>query len=421
MEIKIGKRIKRAYNAFMNRDPTSYKDLGPSYSYRPDRPRLTRGRDRSIVNSIYNRIALDVASFTFQHCMVDSDGRFLNEVKDDLNRCLNLEANIDQTGTSFIQDLVMSMFDEGSVAALPVEFDYQNSDDGKNLETNISSMRTGRIVAWYPKDVRIDAYDERAGIHREIVIEKEKVGIVENPFYSVMNEPNSTAQKLMHKLSLLDAVDDDTASGKMDLIIQLPYTIKGQTRKNLANERRKEIETQLVGSKYGIAYIDGTERVVQLNRSLENNLLSHIEYLQNLFFSQLNITQGVLDGTADEKTMLNYYNRTVEPCVNTIVNEFKRKFIDEKALEKGHSIMAFRDPFKLTPVSDLAEIADKFTRNEIMTSNEIRQEIGIRPSKDPKADELRNSNISQSKNGEDSVRTPTKSEPETNKEEIQNG
>ena len=421
MEIKIGKRIKRAYNAFMNRDPTNYRDLGPSYSYRPDRPRLTRGRDRSIVNSIYNRIALDVASVTFQHCMVDSDGRFLNEVKDDLNRCLNLEANIDQTGTSFIQDLVMSMFDEGSVAALPVEFDYQNSDDGKNLETNISSMRTGRIVAWYPKDVRIDAYDERLGIHQEITVSKRNVGIVENPFYSVMNEPNSTAQKLMHKLSLLDAVDDDTASGKMDLVIQLPYTIKGQTRKNLANERRKEIETQLVGSKYGIAYIDGTERVVQLNRSLENNLLSHIEYLQNLLFSQLNITQGVLDGTADEKTMLNYYNRTVEPCVKAIVDEFKRKFIDEKALEKGHSIMAFRDPFKLTPVSDLAEIADKFTRNEIMTSNEIRQEIGIRPSKDPKADELRNSNISQSKNGEDPVRTPTKSEPETNKEEIQNG
>ena len=421
MEIKIGKRLKRAYNAFMSRDPTYNRDLGPSYSYRPDRPRFTRGHDRSIVTSIYNRIALDVASVTFQHCMVNSDGRFLHEVNDDLNKCLNLEANIDQTGTSFIQDLVMSMFDEGSVAALPVEFDYQNSDDGKNLETNILSMRTGRIVAWYPKDVRINAYDERLGIHQEITVSKRNVGIVENPFYSVMNEPNSTAQKLMHKLSLLDAVDDDTASGKMDLIIQLPYTIKGQARKNLANERRKEIETQLVGSKYGIAYIDGTERAIQLNRSLENNLLSHIEYLQNLLFSQLNITQGVLDGTADEKTMLNYYNRTVEPCVKAIVDEFKRKFIDEKALEKGHSIMAFRDPFKLTPVSDLAEIADKFTRNEIMTSNEIRQEIGIRPSKDPRADELRNSKIAQYKNGESSVQTPTKSEPETDKEEIQNG
>lgn len=421
MEIKIGKRLKRAYNAFMNRDPTYNRDLGPSYSYRPDRPRFTRGHDRSIVTSIYNRIALDVASVTFQHCMVDSDGCFLNEVNDDLNKCLNLEANIDQTGTSFIQDLVMSMFDEGTVAALPVEFDYQNSDDGKNLETNISSMRTGRIVAWYPKDVRINAYDERLGIHQEITVSKKNVGIIENPFYSVMNEPNSTAQKLMHKLSLLDAVDDDTASGKMDLIIQLPYTIKGQARKNLANERRKEIETQLVGSKYGIAYIDGTERAIQLNRSLENNLLSHIEYLQNLLFSQLNITQGVLDGTADEKTMLNYYNRTVEPCVKAIVDEFKRKFIDEKALEKGHSIMAFRDPFKLTPVSDLAEIADKFTRNEIMTSNEIRQEIGIRPSKDPRADELRNSNITQYRNGESSVQTPTKTEPETDKEEIQNG
>lgn len=421
MEIKIGKRLKRAYNAFMNRDPTYNRDLGPSYSYRPDRPRFTRGHDRSIVTSIYNRIALDVASVTFQHCMVNSDGRFLHEVNDDLNKCLNLEANIDQTGTSFIQDLVMSMFDEGSVAALPVEFDYQNSDDGKNLETNILSMRTGRIVAWYPKDVRINAYDERLGIHQEITVSKRNVGVVENPFYSVMNEPNSTAQKLMHKLSLLDAVDDDTASGKMDLIIQLPYTIKGQARKNLANERRKEIETQLVGSKYGIAYIDGTERAIQLNRSLENNLLSHIEYLQKLLFSQLNITQGVLDGTADEKTMLNYYNRTVEPCVKAIVDEFKRKFIDEKALEKGHSIMAFRDPFKLTPVSDLAEIADKFTRNEIMTSNEIRQEIGIRPSKDPRADELRNSNIAQYKNGESSVQTPTKTEPETDKEEIQNG
>ena len=392
MENTISSRLKHAWNAFINnRDPTeSFRDIGGGYSYRPDRPRLTRGNERSIVTSVYNRIALDVAAIDIQHCKLDENGRLLEEMDSKLNQCLTLEANLDQTSRAFIQDAVMSMLDEGCVAIVPVE---TTLDPKVTQSYDILSMRTAKILEWFPKHVRVRIYNERTGQKEDIMLPKSMVAIVENPLFAVINEPNSTMQRLIRKLSLLDVTDEQTASGKLDLIIQLPYIIKTDARRQQAEQRRKDIEMQLAGSKYGIAYTDGTEKITQLNRSLENNLMKQVEYLTNLLFSQLGITQSILDGTADEKTMLNYYTRTIEPIVSAIVDEMKRKFLSKTARSQKQSIMFFRDPFKLVPVNDIAEIADKFTRNEIMSSNEFRQIVGLRPSSDPKADKLINSNL----------------------------
>lgn len=387
-------RLRHGWNAFMNRDPTYRQDLGPSYYYRPDRPRFTRGNERSIVTSVYNRIALDVSAISIQHVRLDENGRFLSTIDSDLNKCLTLDANIDQTGRAFLQDAVMSMLDEGCVALVPVETDVDPNDTDSY---KIFSIRTGKIVEWRPQHVKVRVYDERTGRKEDITISKSSVAIVENPLYAVINEPNSTMQRLIRKLSLLDVTDEQTASGKLDLIIQLPYIIKTEARRQQAEQRRKDIEMQLAGSKYGIAYTDGTEHITQLNRSVENNLMKQVEYLTSMLYSQLGITQTILDGTADEKTMINYYTRTIEPIVSSIVDEMKRKFLTKTARSQRQSIEFFRDPFKLVPVNDIAEIADKFTRNEILTSNEIRQIVGMKPSNDPKADELINSNISQSK------------------------
>ncbi|MCB5386105.1 phage portal protein [Blautia glucerasea] len=393
MELSVGSRFKNAWNAFRNREPTKvFQDIGYGYSYRPDRFRLTRGNERSIVTSVYNRIALDVAAIDIQHVQLDAEGQFCDVVQSGLNNCLSTEANLDQTGRAFIQDAVMSMMDEGCIAIVPVDTD-DDPDDTTGYQ--ILSMRVGRIRDWYPKHVRVELYNEEKGRKQDIVVPKSTVAIVENPLYAVINEPNSTMQRLIRKLNLLDAVDEQSSSGKLDLIIQLPYVIKTEARRKQAEKRRKDIEQQLAGSKYGIAYTDGTERITQLNRSLENNLMKQIEYLTSMLYSQLGITQSILDGTADDKTMLNYYNRTIEPIIAAIVDEMKRKFLSKTARSQNNSIKFFRDPFKLVPVADLAEISDKFTRNEIATSNEIRQVIGWKPSDDPKADELRNSNLSQ--------------------------
>lgn len=393
MELSVGSRFKNAWNAFRNREPTKvFQDIGYGYSYRPDRFRLTRGNERSIVTSVYNRIALDVAAIDIQHVQLDAEGQFCDVVQSGLNNCLSTEANLDQTGRAFIQDAVMSMMDEGCIAIVPVDTD-DDPDDTTGYQ--ILSMRVGRIRDWYPKHVRVELYNEEKGRKQDIVVPKSTVAIVENPLYAVINEPNSTMQRLIRKLNLLDAVDEQSSSGKLDLIIQLPYVIKTEARRKQAEKRRKDIEQQLAGSKYGIAYTDGTERITQLNRSLENNLMKQIEYLTSMLYSQLGITQSILDGTADDKTMLNYYNRTIEPIIAAIVDEMKRKFLSKIARSQNKSIKFFRDPFKLVPVADLAEISDKFTRNEIATSNEIRQVIGWKPSNDPKADELRNSNLSQ--------------------------
>ena len=385
-------RVQRGWNAFRNRDPTfNFQNLGEISYYRPDRPRFTRGNERSIVTSVYNRIALDASSICIQHVRLDNNGRFSSVIDSGLNNCLTLDANIDQTGRAFIQDAVMSMLDEGCVAIFPVETDV----DPESTESyKINSMRTGKIIEWRPEHVKIRAYDDRIGRQSDIILKKSIVAIVENPLYAVINEPNSTMQRLIHKLNLMDVTDEQTASGKLDLIIQLPYVIKTPARQQQAEERRKSIEMQLASSKYGIAYTDGTEHITQLNRSVENNLMKQVEYLTNMLYGQLGITQTILDGTADDKTMLNYYNRTIEPIISAIVDEMKRKFLTKTARSQGQSIMFFRDPFKLVPVNDIAEIADKFTRNEIMTSNEIRQIIGMKPSEDPKADQLLNSNIS---------------------------
>lgn len=393
MELSVGSRFKNAWNAFRNREPTKvFQDIGYGYSYRPDRFHLTRGNERSIVTSVYNRIALDVAAIDIRHVKLDAEGRFCDVVQSGLNNCLSTEANLDQTGRAFIQDAVMSMMDEGCIAIVPVDTD-DDPDDTTGYQ--ILSMRVGRIRDWYPKHIRVELYNEETGRKQDIVVPKSTVAIVENPLYAVINEPNSTMQRLIRKLNLLDAVDEQSSSGKLDLIIQLPYVIKTEARRKQAEKRRKDIEQQLAGSKYGIAYTDGTERITQLNRSLENNLMKQIEYLTSMLYSQLGITQSILDGTADDKTMLNYYNRTIEPIIAAIVDEMKRKFLSKTARSQNKSIKFFRDPFKLVPVADLAEISDKFTRNEIATSNEIRQVIGWKPSDDPKADELRNSNLSQ--------------------------
>ena len=393
MENTLGSRLKHAWNAFLNRDPTRYySDLGTGYSLKPDRVRFSRGNERTIVTSIYNRIALDVSAIKIQHCRLDYNGRYIDTIDSKLNDCLTLSANIDQTGRAFIMDVVMSMFDEGVVAIVPVE---TMGDPIKSNSYDILSMRTGKILEWFPKHVKVRIYNERTGEKEDIVLPKSMVAIIENPLYSVINEPNSTMQRLIRKLSLLDLIDEQSGSGKLDLIIQLPYVVKGESRRQQAEQRRKDIEQQLTGSKYGIAYTDGTERITQLNRSVENNLLKQIEYLTSMLYSQLGITQAVMDGTADEKTMLNYHTRAIEPIISAIVDEMKRKFLSKTARTQLQSILFFREPFKLVPVNDLAEIADKFTRNEILTSNEIRQIVGMRPSSDPKADELRNSNINQ--------------------------
>lgn len=394
MSLNLSTRLAHAWNAFTSRDPTQYIITGPGYSSRPDRPRLSRGNEKSIATSIFNRIALDVSSVNIKHCRLDKNGRYVEDIDSGLNNCLNLEANKDQTGRAFIQDVVLSMLDEGCVALVPVE---TTIDPKSSNSYQIDSMRTGKITEWYPDMIRVRLYNDRTGEKEEILLPKNQVAIIENPLYAVVNEYNSTMQRLIRKLSLLDVTDEQTASGKLDLIIQLPYVIKTETRREQAERRRKDIIDQLAGSQYGIAYTDGTEKITQLNRSLENNLLKQVEYLTNMVYSQLGITQSVLDGTADEKTMLNYMNRTVEPIISAIVDELKRKFLTKTARSQLQSIVYFRDPFRLVPVNDIAEIADKFTRNEIMTSNEIRQIVGMQPSKDPKADELVNSNISQAK------------------------
>ena len=394
MELNFGSRLMHAWNAFTNRDPTYTRTLGDSYYHRPDRVQFTRGNERSIATAVYNRIAMDVAAVGIRHVKLDENGRYSSDMNSGLNSCLNLEANIDQTGRAFIQDVVMSMLDEGCVAIVPVDTSMDPTVSGSY---SIDSMRTGKIVQWYPQHVKVRLYNDRTGKKQEVTLPKSTVAIIENPLYAVINEPNSTMQRLIRKLSLLDVTDEQTASGKLDLIIQLPYVIKTQSKRDEAERRRKEIERQLAGSKYGIAYADGTERITQLNRSVENNLMKQIEYLTEMLYSQLGITQTVMDGTADEKTMLNYNSRSIEPIVSAIVDELKRKFLTKTARSQGQSIMMFRDPFKLVPVDNIAEIADKFTRNEIMTSNEFRQVIGMKPSNDPKADQLVNANISQPK------------------------
>lgn len=409
----LGTRLKRAFNVFSGRDQNStLRDYGMSYSYRPDRLRLTRGNERTIITSIYNRIALDVASISIRHVDLDKDGRYKSERKTGLNSCLSLSANIDQTARAFVQDIVMSMFDEGVVAVVPIdtERDYFNGPI-----QDIYSMRTGKIVEWFPRDVKVRLYNDQTGQKEDLVFPKDKIAIIENPFYAIMNQSNSMVQRLIRKLALLDAIDEQTTSGKLDLIIQLPYVVKSEARRQQAEQRRRDIEQQLTGSRYGIAYTDGTERITQLNRPIENNLMKQIEYLMSMVFSQLGMTQSILDGTADEQTMLNYNNRIVEPVVAIIVDSFKRSFLSKTAITQGQSIAYFRDPFRLVPVSQVAEIADKFTRNEIMTSNEIRQVVGMKPSDDPKADELRNSNLNQS-NEKPSI--PNQSDKE---EENQNG
>ena len=393
--MKFTDRIKHGWNAFLNRDPTyNYRDLGgPSYGYRPDRMRFTRGNERSIVTSVYNRIALDAASIDIMHVQLDKNDRFESVRDSALNECLTRNANIDQTGRAFIQDVVMSMLDEGCVAIVPVDTTF-NPDVTNSYDIN--TMRTAKIVEWYPAHVKVNLYNDRTGRKEDLILPKKTVAIIENPLYAVINEPNSTMQRLIRKLNLLDVIDEQSGSGKLDLIIQLPYVIKTDARRQQAEQRRKDIEMQLSGSKYGIAYTDGTERITQLNRSVDNNLMKQIEYLTSMLYSQLGITQAILDGSADDKTMLNYYNRTIEPIVSAIVDEIQRKFLTKTAITQKQAILYFRDPFRLVPVNEIAEIADKFTRNEIMTSNEIRQIVGMKPSKDPNADELRNKNLSES-------------------------
>lgn len=396
MEMTFRDRLVHGWNAFMNRDPTRqvYWDYGASHSRRPDRVRFSGGNERSIVTAVYNRIALDAASIGIEHVKLDDDNRYIETLDTDLNTCFTLEANMDQTGRAFWHDVYVSMMDEGHVAIVPVE---TTGDPFLTESYKIHSLRTGKVTEWKPKHVKVELYNERNCEREEVVLPKSVVAIVENPFYAIMNEPNSTGQRLIKKLNLLDRVDEQSGSGKLDLIIQLPYVIKSEARRQQAEQRRKDIEMQLSNSKYGIAYTDGTERVTQLNRSLENNLLKQIEYLRDMYYSQLGMTQSILDGTADEKTMANYYSRIIEPMVSAVVDEMKRKFLTKTARTQKQSICFFRDPFKLMPVESLAETADKLTRNEIVSKNEIRQKIGMKPSKDPKADQLINSNIAQSK------------------------
>ena len=422
MELNIGSRFKRAWNAFVNnRDPTfRSQDIGASYYRRPDRVRLSIGNERSIITSVFNKIAIDVASVEVKHVRLDKEKRYIDDMDSKLNECLTLEANMDQTGRAFLQDIVMSMLDEGCVAIVPVDTTF---DPNVTDSYDILTMRTGKILEWYPAHVKVRVYNDRKGERDDIILPKSAVGIVENPLYAIINEPNSTMQRLIRKLNILDAVDEQSGSGKLDLIIQLPYVIKTEARRQQAENRRKDIEMQLAGSKYGIAYTDGTERITQLNRPAENNLMHQIEYLTSMLYSQLGINQSILDGTADETTMLNYYSRTIEPIITAIVEEMKRKFLTKTARSQLQSIMYFRNHFKLIPISELATVADTFTRNELMTSNEFRQIMGMKPSKDPGADELRNKNLSAPK--EESNKSSEDSTEETAtleklKEEIQN-
>ena len=410
--MKILDRLQHGWNAFINNKDPTIVERGIGYSYRPDRPRFTRGNERSIVTSIFNRIAMDVSTIDIEHVKLDEDGRFIGVIDSGLNNCLTLEANLDQTGRAFIQNAVMSMLDEGCVALVPI-------DTTLNIKTNsfyVKTIRVGRILEWYPKDVKVTVYNENTGRKEDIIVPKKSVAIVENPFFSVINEYNSTMQRLIRKLNLLDAIDEQSGSGKLDLIIQLPYALKGEIRKNNAEERRTNLENQLNNSKLGIGYIDSTEHVIQLNRSLDNNLMKQIEYLTNMLYSQLGITQSILDGTADDKTMMNYFSRTIEPIVFAIVCEMRRKFLSKTARTQKQSIFYFRDPFKLVPVTELADIADKLTRNEIASSNEMRQKMGWKPSSDPKADELRNKNLSAPAEDEQSLNNQSNTE-----EEYQNG
>lgn len=400
MDLSFGSRIRRAWNVFKNRDPMTDMSwrLGYGDSQRADRVILSSNNEKTIVNAIYNRIALDVASLKFRHVRLDENERFKEEMSTGLNEVLKTEANLDQSGRAFVHDMVLSMIDEGVVAAVPVE---TTDDPEVSSSYDILQMRVGPIVEWYPQHVKVRLYNSVTGQRQEFTFRKRDVAILENPFYAVMNAPNSTLQRLIRKLRLLDVIDEQAGSGKLDLIIQLPYTIRSEARQQQAEVRRKSVEDQLAGNKLGIAYIDSTEKVIQLNRSVENNLLKQVEYLTSMLYSQLGFSQSILDGTADEQTMLNYQNKTVEPLASTITDEFKRKFLTKTARTQGQSIMFFTEPFRITPVSQIAEIADKFTRNEILTSNEIRQIIGIKPSDDPKADELRNSNLNQEKQGDE--------------------
>lgn len=392
-------RIQHAWNAFMNKDPTTdysnnyYHYGGMISTIRPDRMHFTRGNEKSIVTSVYNRIAMDVSQIEIKHVRLDENERYKETILSGLNNCLSIEANRDQTGRAFVQDIVMSMFDEGCVAIVPTD---TTTNPRNSNSYDIETMRVGKILEWFPEGVKVRLYNERTGKKEEIILPKKMVAIIENPLYSIINEPNSTMQRLIRKLNLLDVIDEQTGAGKLDLIIQLPYVIKSQARQTQAEKRRKDIEMQLSSSKYGIAYTDGTERITQLNRSVDNQIMPEVEYLTSMLYSQLGITTEIMNGTADDKTMLNYYNRTIEPILSAITDEMKRKFLTKTARSQLQSIEFFRDPFKLVPVADLAELADKFTRNEIMTSNEIRQIVGMRPSDDPNADELRNKNLSQS-------------------------
>ena len=411
----ITDRLQHAWNAFVNNENRSrYYDRGHISSYKPDRVRFTRGNERSIVTSVYNRLALDASSLSIKHVRLDENGRFTEEIDSGLQNCLNVEANIDQTGRAFLQDVVMSMLDEGCVAIVPVDTTLNPNLSGSY---DINTMRTAKILEWYPAHVRVKVYNDRKGIHEELTLPKANIAIIENPLYAVINEPNSTMQRLIRKLNLLDVVDEQSSAGKLDLIIQLPYVIKSEARRQQAEARRKDIEMQLAGSKYGIAYTDGTERITQLNRPAENNLMNQVKYLTEMLYSQLGLTQSILDGSADDKTMLNYYNRTIEPILAAIVDEIKRKFLTKTARAQKQTIMYFRDPFKLVPVNDIAEIADKFTRNEIMTSNEIRQIVGMKPSKDPEADELRNKNLN--KSAEEMKEQPIQPEKEVSDKDVE--
>jgi hypothetical protein len=394
MSEPLNKRLKHAWNAFMNRDPTfpiePYYTTGYSSTNKPDRIRLRSSNERSIITSIYNRIALDVASISVQHVRLDQNGRYTDTIPSELNNCLTLDPNLDQTGRAFMQDVVMSLFDEGCIAIVPTDATLNPIVTGSY---DVSSMRVGQIMQWYPSSVRVKVYNENIGRHEEMTLPKKMVAIIENPFYAVMNEPNSTLKRLIRKLNLLDSIDEQSGSGRLDVIIQVPYILKTQARQDQAAKRKEDLENQLAGSKYGIAYTDATEKVTQLNRPVENNLMKQIEYLMSMLYSQLSITTTVLDGTADEKTMLNYSNRTVEPILAAIIDDMRRKFLTKTARSQLQSIVFFRDPFRLVPVADLADIADKFTRNEIFSSNEMRGIVGFKPSEDPKADELRNKNI----------------------------
>lgn len=409
----FSERLQHAWNAFFSRDPTetNYKITeGGGYSYRPDRRRMTRGNERSIVTAVVNRIAIDVAAVQIQHVRIDLNGRYKDTIPSGLNNCLNLEANLDQTGRAFVTDIVMSMLDEGVVAAVPVE---TSLNPRFSSSYDIAKMRVGKIVEWYPQAVRVRVYNENTGRQEDLTLPKRQVAIIENPLYAVMNEPNSTLQRLIRKLNLLDVIDEQSGAGKLDLIIQLPYVVKTESRRQQAEKRRKDIEDQLAGSKYGIAYTDGTEKIQQLNRSVDNQLMNQIEYLTSMLYGQLGITDEIIKGTADDKTMINYFNRTIEPILSAITDEFKRKFLTKTARSQGQSIMFFRDPFKLVPVEQVAEIADKFTRNEIASTNEMRSVIGWKPVDDPRADELRNKNLNKEKNiGEEEAPLTTEEVPD---------